>query len=129
MQFLYEFAGKEFTGYKGQKAVKKLLKEEEGYIQNAFYRKDIGQISLMWGNKEGGLKHIVARRSKKYNINEFLKDFSAVLLSGKKLPNKKTSRLNIWDKKRKKMIVLETTYGNKKINWPITEFEQKKRPK
>ncbi len=43
-----DFAGQRITGnYKGQRAVNKLLKEKQGYITNAFKRKDIGNISLI----------------------------------------------------------------------------------
>ena len=41
--------GKEYKGYKGTDAINKLLKEKQGFIQNAFSRKDIGNIDVVYG--------------------------------------------------------------------------------
>ena len=126
-----EFAGRKYSGYKGQKAVQKLMRTQEGYIPNAFKNKKIGNISLIWGNEKLGLKHLILRRSKNLNIDEFLKDLSAVINEGEVFPNKKNpTRFNVWHRKKKKMVVIETVYGqNKKINFPVTAFRQNKRPK
>ena len=126
-----DFAGRKYSGYKGQKAVQKLMRTQEGYIPNAFKNKEIGNISLIWGNEKLGLKHLILRRSKNLNIDEFLKDLSAVINEGEVFPNKKNpTRFNVWHRKKKKMVVIETVYGqNKKINFPVTAFRQNKRPK
>lgn len=126
-----EFAGRKYSGYKGQKAVRKLLKEQRGYVPNAFKNKTTGNISLIWGNEKLGLKHIILRRSKNLNIDEFLKDLSSVINEGKVFPNRKNpTRFNVWHRKKKKMVVIETVYGqNKKVNFPVTAFRQNKRPK
>ena len=127
-----EFAGPKITGnYKGQRAVRKLVKEQKGYIPNAFKRKDEGKISLIWGTEDLGLRHIIMRRSKKFNIYEFLKDMSTVVAKGKKFPNKNhPTRFDIWHRKKQKLVVIETVYGQrKKVKFPVTMFEQKKRPK
>lgn len=126
-----EFAGRKYSGYKGQKAVQKLVRTQEGYVPNAFKNKKIGNISLIWGNEKLGLKHLILRRSKNLNIDEFLKDLSAVINEGEVFPNKKNpTRFNVWHRKKKKMVVIETVYGqNKKINFPVTAFRQNKRPK
>ncbi len=124
------FTGKEFTGYKGQDAVKKLLKEEQGYIKNAFYRKEIGNIDLIWGNERAGLQHIILRRAKQgWTKEEFLKDFENVIKGGEIFKDKKfPNRINIWHAKYKKLAVIDKQYGKKKINWIITAFERKNRP-
>lgn len=126
-----DFAGRKYSGYKGQKAVQKLVRTQEGYVPNAFKNKKIGNISLIWGNEKLGLKHLILRRSKNLNIDEFLKDLSAVINEGEVFPNKKNpTRFNVWHRKKKKMVVIETVYGqNKKINFPVTAFRQNKRPK
>lgn len=126
-----DFAGRKYSGYKGQKAVQKLVRTQEGYVPNAFKNKKIGNISLIWGNEKLGLKHLILRRSKNLNIDEFLKDLSAVINKGEVFPNKKNpTRFNVWHRKKKKMVVIETVYGqNKKINFPVTAFRQNKRPK
>lgn len=43
----------------GQGAVKKLLAEKQGQVAGAFYRQDLGDIDLVWGNDEIGLKKII----------------------------------------------------------------------
>ena len=60
--------GKEFTGVKETDAIKKLIKEKEGFVQNAFRRDDIGGIDVVWGEitdpkklKGYGLKKIIAK--------------------------------------------------------------------
>lgn len=125
-----EFAGKEFTGYKGQDAVRKLIKEKQGYIKNAFHRKDIGNIDLMWGDERLGLKHIILRRAKQgWTKEEFLKDFSNTIREGKLFKDRREkSRVNIWHPKHKKLVVLDTQYGKKGVNYVVTSFERKKHP-
>ncbi len=41
--------GTEYKGYKGTDAINKLLKEKQGFVQNAFSRKDIGNIDVVYG--------------------------------------------------------------------------------
>ena len=57
----------------GQKAIEKLVNDNTGNISKAFYRKDIGNIDLIWGDDNKGLKHIIDRRkSQNINIDEFV---------------------------------------------------------
>lgn len=60
--------GKEFTGVKETDAIKKLIEEKEGFVQNAFERDDIGGIDVVWGEisdpkklRGYGLKKILAK--------------------------------------------------------------------
>ena len=126
-----EFAGREYSGHKGQKAVRKLVKEQQGYVPNAFKRKDVGNISLIWGNEKIGFEHLIQGRSKQFPIEEFLKDFSSVIKNGKKYPNKYSdTRFDLWDRKRQKLVVFETVFGGKKkVNFPVTMVKQKKTPR
>lgn len=50
------------------RAVKKLLAEKQGQVAGAFFRDDLGDITLTWGNEKSGLKHILDRRK-----DDFLK--------------------------------------------------------
>ena len=50
------------------RAIKKLLAEKQGQVVGAFYRDDLGDITLAWGDKKSGLKHILERRK-----DDFLK--------------------------------------------------------
>ena len=126
-----EFAGLQITGnYKGQRAVRKMLKEQNGYIKNAFKTRYKDNISLIWGNERIGFDHLIRGRSKQFPILEFLKDFSSVIKNGRKYPNKYSkTRFDLWDKKRKKLVVIETVFGtNKRINFPVTMVKQKNTP-
>ena len=58
------FIGKEFQGIKGKDAIEKLLQEKHGYVKNAFERNEIGDIALVWGNKNVGLLHALLKRGR-----------------------------------------------------------------
>lgn len=59
--------------HKGKEAVAYLLKVKKGQVAGAFYRDDIGDIDLVWGNDNFGLKHILKRRQEDY-FNDIIKD-------------------------------------------------------
>lgn len=69
--------------FTGQKAVEKLVNDNGGNISKAFSRKDIGDIDLIWGDDNKGLKHIIERRkSQNINIDEFLPKLTDVIQNG-----------------------------------------------
>jgi len=45
-QRIYKLLGKEFKNYKGKSAIDKLMIEKSGHIKDAFYRKEIGNITI-----------------------------------------------------------------------------------
>ena len=49
--------GTEYKGFSGVAAIKKLLKEKQGFIQNAFKREDIGNIDVVYGQVTNAQKH------------------------------------------------------------------------
>lgn len=59
---LSQTLGKEYKYVKGQDAINLLMKEKQGWVRDAFTRKDIGDIALIWGNDGMGLQHIIKRR-------------------------------------------------------------------
>lgn len=128
---LAEFLGKEFKGYKGQAAINKLLKEKRGHIKAAFYRKDIGNITLAWGNEDGGLCHLLKRRLADKNVkdlNSFVSDLAEVIEKGTAHKNKKyMSRIDVWY--NGKIVVLDTDYDGKNFNWVVTGFVKRNEPK
>lgn len=73
-------------GVTGQAAIKQMMIQKKGTIKNAFYRKDIGHIDLIWGDGSKGLSHILKRRGKdeKQNIDDFISDLADVIQNGKK---------------------------------------------
>lgn len=117
--------GPEYKGYKGKDAIDKLMKEKKGYIKGAFYRKDIGDIDLIWGDDKMGLKHIIKRRKETgQNLKEVLNNMTDVIGKGnlKKIKlTGKSLRYKI-DYKDNCCIVSSELYG-KKNKVVITSYE------
>ncbi|MGN8488302.1 DUF3519 domain-containing protein, partial [Helicobacter pylori] len=55
----------EFKG-DGLGAINKLLETKKGFVAGAFYKEGLGDIDLVWGNKDYGLEHILKRRIESY---------------------------------------------------------------
>ncbi len=47
-------------------AINKLLETKKGFVAGAFYKEGLGDIDLVWGNKDYGLGHILKRRIESY---------------------------------------------------------------
>lgn len=60
----------------GTGAVKKLMAEKQGQVAGAFYREELGDIDLVWGNEKFGLQHILAQRSRQWGEEKALKFIS-----------------------------------------------------
>ncbi len=99
-----DILGKEYTGVKGQAAVDLLMKEKQGYVKDAFIRKDIGGISLIWGNDDMGLQHIIKRRKEtKQPLGKLLSSLTEVIEKGE-LTFAKKGRFEINFKQKKAII-------------------------
>ena len=122
---LKEFLGQEFKGYKGQDAVNKLLIEKTGHIKSAFYRQDIGDIDLVWGNEEEGLAHIIKRREeeKHYDTKEIIDNLTDIIEKGQ-LSKNKEGKYEIWHDK--KMVIIRPDYYGAEVRWVLTGFKQRK---
>ncbi|WP_231180823.1 DUF3519 domain-containing protein, partial [Helicobacter pylori] len=46
--------------------INKLLETKKGFVAGAFYKEGLGDIDLVWGNKDYGLEHILKRRIESY---------------------------------------------------------------
>ncbi|BAW62346.1 putative [Helicobacter pylori] len=46
----------------GLGAINKLLETKKGFVVGAFHKEGLGDIDLVWGNKDYGLEHILKRR-------------------------------------------------------------------
>lgn len=123
--------GKEYIGVKGKAAVDLLLKEKQGFVKDAFSRKEIGGISLPWGKegrpntKEGyGLAHIIRRRKEEHqDLEKILNDLEKVISTGDLSFNPETKRFEITDGKVK--AIVSPTFGNKNSTFLLTSFEEK----
>ena len=135
--------GPEYKGYKGKKAIDKLMKEKKGYIKGAFHRKDIGDIDLAWGksgDKEKeyrngwGLSHIIERRKiTNQNINKVLNNLPDLIENGLlkeqkiKKGTKIEKRYNVEHKGYR--VIVSSTMFNKSTQSVITAFEITKKNK
>ncbi|MCQ2781029.1 hypothetical protein JT205_07660, partial [Helicobacter pylori] len=56
--------GNNYSEFKndGLGAINKLLETKKGFVAGAFYKEGLGDIDLVWGNKDYGLEHILKRR-------------------------------------------------------------------
>ncbi|RVY62463.1 DUF3519 domain-containing protein, partial [Helicobacter pylori] len=56
--------GHNYSEFKGDGlgAINKLLETKKGFVEGAFYKEGLGDIDLVWGNKDYGLEHILKRR-------------------------------------------------------------------
>jgi hypothetical protein len=88
-----EILGKEYKNYNGQSAIDVIYENRGGYVANAFYRNDLGHISIFWGDKRLGLCHIVNNRQKQgVDVENFLKALSFVIENGKHTYNRNKDR-------------------------------------
>ena len=119
-----DFYGEEFKGVKGKEAIKKVIAEKRGHVKDAFTRKDIGGIDLVWGNEEGGLRHILEGRSNYGDLDDFVTSLSDVIENGSIIINK-DGKFEIWFE-RKIAVVSPDYNGDDNIKFLITGFKQKK---
>ena len=126
---LRDLLGKEFTGYKGQSAVDKLMQEKQGHIKGAFHRDDIGDIDLLWGNDYIGLQHIISHREEQgINASEFLQDLANVVEKGEFL--KQNKRGNFELQYGRKVAVIAPEFKGERVNYVLTAYKtrEKKKP-
>lgn len=119
---LTKLLGEEFKGYKGQKAIDKLLQEKHGHVKGAFHREDIGDIDLLWGNDYLGLQHIIKQRERQ-NINtvDFLSDIAEVIEKGDYL--KKNEKGNFEFLSKGKMAIIAPEYHGNRIIYLLTAYK------
>lgn len=114
--------GKEYKGYKGKKAIEKLMSEKNGHIKGAFFREDIGDIDLLWGNENFGLNHIIQRRAEQsIDIETFLQDLDEVIEKGNF--RKKNNRGNFEFMLNKKIAVISPELKGNKLTFLLTAFK------
>lgn len=118
--------GEEFTGYKGQAAVDKLLKEKRGHVKAAFHREDMGDIDLLWGNDYLGLQHIIKHREEQgINAIEFMKDLAEVVEKGEFVRKNHNGTFEFWYQRR--MAIISPEYHGRKVTYLLTAYKRKKR--
>ncbi|GHR57286.1 hypothetical protein VN1264_11870 [Helicobacter pylori] len=70
--------GNNYSEFKGDGlgAINKLLETKKGFVAGAFHKEGLGDIDLVWGNKDYGLEHILKRRIETYIKKGFKPKFA-----------------------------------------------------
>ncbi|WQS91209.1 DUF3519 domain-containing protein [Helicobacter pylori] len=117
----------------GLGAINKLLETKKGFVAGAFYKEGLGDIDLVWGNKDYGLEHILKRRedqamakglneteAKEYALN-IAKTIPEVIDKGVKVDN--NGKIAIEYKNIR--IGLKDSWKGETLNnrWVITSYE------
>ncbi len=126
--------GEEFKGVKGQAAVDKLLKEKRGHVKGAFYREDIGDIDLFWGNEYVGLRHIIEERQKEKvgHVDEALAHLETAIKKADfdKINDRGNLQFIYKEDENKFFVIIAPEYHKKKLTYVVTTFKRSsKRPK
>ncbi|GAA8206389.1 hypothetical protein HpKG132_05370 [Helicobacter pylori] len=118
----------------GLGAINKLLETKKGFVAGAFHKEGLGDIDLVWGNKDYGLEHILKRRedqalnngineqqAKEYALN-VVKSIPEIIEKGIKVDN--NGRIAIEYKNIR--IGLKDNWKGEKIpnHWVITSYEK-----
>ncbi|MBO6087324.1 hypothetical protein J6P92_03140 [bacterium] len=107
----------------GLEAVMQMLLQKRGIIKNAFYRKDIGHIDLIWGDGSKGLSHIIKRRGKdeKPDIENFVFDMVNVIINGER--SKTLNNRGRWEiRMNGKIAIIEPKETNGKRTFLLTAY-------
>ncbi|WP_199492640.1 DUF3519 domain-containing protein [Helicobacter pylori] len=118
----------------GLGAINKLLETKKGFVAGAFYKEGLGDIDLVWGNKDYGLEHILKRResdaidkgmskeeAKKYAL-EIINNIPNIISNGK-LSKDDLGRLKI-EFKNQRVGLNDSWKGETLTNrWVITSYE------
>lgn len=129
--------GESYEGYyrSGIKAVNKILSEKKGQIQGAFYRKDIGDIDVVWGKITNAKKHEgfgfahIKDKHPDFDVNlipEIIKN-GKIINKQEKTDLQKVQNINIRYKNYKLGIRNGFNMNNKKVSsnrWIVTSFEE-----
>ena len=66
--------------HSGESAIAKLLNEKQGQVSGAFYRKELGDIDLVWGDSNFGLKHILDKHGSEFK--DIAKELDEIIQNG-----------------------------------------------
>ncbi|GAA8168492.1 hypothetical protein HpBT153_14110 [Helicobacter pylori] len=128
--------GHNYSEFKGDGlgAINKLLETKKGFVAGAFHKEGLGDIDLVWGNKDYGLEHILKRResdainkgmskeeAKKYAL-EIINNIPNIISNGK-LSKDDLGRLKIEFKNQR--VGLNDSWKGETLNnrWVITSYE------
>ena len=110
----------------GANAIKKLLTEREGQVAGAFYKDGLGDIDLVWGNKEIGLNKIIEKHSKDFESFGGIENGLNEIIANGKIINENGVD-TIWYKNGNDYYVVGLSKGfngTRDNNWVITSYKK-----
>lgn len=121
--------------HKPQEAIAHLLETKEGQVAGAFYKEELGDIDVVWGDSHFGLQHILERRTQdfikeglseaeaKAKAKEFVESIPKIIESGKVVKDDK-GRLRIeFDNF---IVGIKDNWKGKPTNkWIVTSYTKK----
>ncbi|WP_104719348.1 PBECR2 nuclease fold domain-containing protein [Helicobacter pullorum] len=119
----------------GANAIAKILREKQGQVAGAFYKEELGDIDVVWGDSHFGLQHILERRTQdfikeglseaeaKAKAKEFVESIPKIIESGKVVKDDK-GRLRIeFDNF---IVGIKDNWKGKPTNkWIVTSYTKK----
>ncbi|EPT1527797.1 PBECR2 nuclease fold domain-containing protein [Campylobacter upsaliensis] len=120
---LKEDFGENFAGYKGKEAVDKLLSEKRGQVKGAFYKEGLGEIDLVWGDKNYGLEHILNKHGGEFK--NLARELSEAVENGKIVKDDK-GRLRL-EYENKIVGIKDNWKGEKTAHWVVTAYVKKEK--
>ncbi|EAI7391332.1 DUF3519 domain-containing protein, partial [Campylobacter upsaliensis] len=120
---LKEAFGENFAGYKGKEAIEKLLEEQRGQVRGAFYKEGLGEIDLVWGDKNYGLEHILNKHGGEFK--NLARELSEAVENGKIVKDDK-GRLRL-EYENKIVGIKDNWKGEKTAHWVVTAYVKKEK--
>jgi len=109
---------------KAKEAAQFLRKHKDSYLKGVFYRDDIGDIDLVWGNDKAGLQHIVKRHILEQtdfdSINDAIEAIEKTIKNGKIDTTK--SDFIVIDNGKYRVVLAKSENGN----WILTAYDNSK---
>ncbi|EAK9949889.1 hypothetical protein A0Y56_05490 [Campylobacter upsaliensis] len=115
--------GVNFEGFKGKEAVQKLLEEQRGQVKGAFYKEGLGEIDLVWGDKNYGLEHILNKHGGEFK--NLARELSEAVENGKIVKDDK-GRLRL-EYENKIVGIKDNWKGEKTAHWVVTAYVKKEK--
>ncbi|EAJ4505095.1 hypothetical protein C4E95_01700 [Campylobacter upsaliensis] len=120
---LKEDFGENFAGYKGKEAIEKLLEEQRGQVRGAFYKEGLGEIDLVWGDENFGLRHILNKHGGEFK--NLARELSEAVENGKIVKDDK-GRLRL-EYENKIVGIKDNWKGEKTAHWVVTAYVKKEK--
>ena len=113
--------------HKGAQAVEHLLKTKSGQVVGAYEKQGLGDIDLVWGNKDFGLEHIIAKHEG--DFKDLSQELSEIIAKGEvKQDNNVLSIIYHKDGQTYRLGLSKGFRGEGENKWIITAYKVDKSP-